>query len=618
MSEDLLQYYNSELNYVRRLGAEFATAHPEVAEQLRLGADSCDDPHVERIIEAFAYLTARIRMKLDDEFPLIAEAMLNVLYPHYLSPIPSMCVAQFILDDGQDSPYRVKRGTRVDTDPIQSVGTACRFRTCYDLTLWPIQTAAVRLGPLEAQFNDFTPPVGTTAMLSVVLRTTKADLTFENLELEMLRFFLHGESRAKTNALYELMINHVLGAAVRPGAADHSVLPIEKVGNENVIRPVGFVQDEAVLPQDGRSFAGYRLMSEYFAFPEKFHFVDVCGIEPHHRQAAGRELELLFFLDRSMPELEQTMSPKTFRLGCTPLVNLFSKRADPIELTETAVSYRVVPDARHSKGVEVYSVDRVTATNRSGNAQEYLPFYSLRHDADGLMSRSTPQQYWYATRQHPQWSQRDDRGTEVDISFVDLEFNPANPAESVVQVEVTCLSRDLPQQLPFGGGQPRLQMPDGGPLHISCLTAPTKTHRPPLRQGTMWRLISHLTLNHLSITGGENGAEAVREILALYDMVDTPETRKKRSSVTRIATRGSVFRAGAQFGGAVIRGLEVSVELDERAFSDHGLFLFASVLESFLGLYCSINSAVQCVVKTRQREEVLKRWPPRAGERRLL
>jgi len=331
----------------------------------------------------------------------------------------------------------------------------------------------------------------------------------------------------------------------------------------------------------------------------------------------GNQLEVYFFLQRAAAELEQNVTEDTFRLGCTPVVNLYRHRAEPIQLTETEWEYRVVPDARRPLATEIYSIDRAVATGPDGTEVEYVPFFSARHAGD-LADR---QAFWYATRKPAGPSAgQPDYGTEVYLSLVDLGFRPATAGGWTLDVETTCLNRDLPHLLPFGGDQPRLQLAEGGGLvtQVRCLTHPTPTLRPPRKHGALWRLISHLTLNHLSLADQGDGAEALREILALYDLRDTPETRSLVEGVLSIGTRRVVGRASTDTARGLCRGLEVTVHFDAERFVGSGLFLFASVLERFFGMYCTINSFTRMVATVEGRAGELRRWPGRAGDRVLL
>ena len=613
MSETLLPYYNRELAYLRRLGAEFAEAHPKIAGRLRIGADVTEDPHVARLVEAVAYLNARTRFKLEDDFPEITEAMLGVLYPHYLNPIPAMAILQFALDPEQTeltTGYFVPAGTQVETEPIH--GEPCRFRTCYPVTVWPIdlESATLARPPFTA---PPTPRSGqAAALLHLSLRTRAASVPFSAMPLTALRFYLNGLPQ-HVYALYELLFNHALEVAVSGGVetGPPTVLPA------HALRPVGFALDEGMLSYPARSFPGYRLLTEYFAFPNKFLFVDLTGLDEELMSRMGNRLDVYIYLRRVSADLEQNLSADTFRLGCTPMVNLFRQRAEPIALTHAEPEYRVVADARRPQAMEVYSIDRVTATSPEGATVEYLPFYSTRHSE---VNADRPA-FWHMTRRAVGYKGGQvDLGTEVYLSLVDLGFQPSAPAGWTLDVETTCLNRDMPHRLPFGGGQPRLQRSEGGgPLApLLCLTPPTRTLRPALRHGTGWRLISHLVLNHLSLEGDE-AAGALREILKLYDFTDSADTRARIDGLVGVSSRRVVGRVSDLRQGEVFtKGVEVTIQFDEDRFSGSGLFLFASVLEHFLALYCSVNSFSKMIATTLQREGELNRWPARAGTKTLL
>lgn len=608
MSAELLRYYNQELSFIRQLAGQFAEAHPKIANRLRLTRDTCDDPHVERLIEAFAYLTARVRHKLDDDFPELSEALLGVLYPHYVAPIPSMAVVQLELDPAQNqllAGHTVPRHTELESEPID--GEPCRFRTCYPVTLWPIEvTSAALLKPPFAA--PATARSGQAAsVLRLVLRCRDPGVTFAALVRPEPRFFLKGQPQF-VHRLYELLFNNVLEVAV--ARAPDAPAPV--VLHRENIRPVGFSRDEGVLPYTARSMPGYRLLTELFAFPEKFLFFDLAGLGPEALGNIGNQLEVYFFLNQTSAEVERNVSADTFRLGCTPVVNLYSQKAEPIQLAQTEFSYRVVPDARRPQAHEVYAVERVVATSPNDERVEFQPFFAVRHAS---AHREYPT-FWYASRRLAEsGTDAVDYGTEVYLSLVDLGFNPSTPGDLTVEVEATCLNRDLPHRL----YQPRLQLSSGGALlsRISCLTSLTPTVRPALRRGTLWRLVSHLSLNHLSLVDEDDQAHALREILRLYDFAGTDEARKMIDGVLNVRHRRVAGRIGNATEGGVCRGVEVTVQFDEDGFTGGGLYLFAAVLERFFGHYCGMNSFTRFHAVTRQREGVLCRWPPRTGERVL-
>jgi type VI secretion system protein ImpG len=308
MSDDLLQYYHRELSFLRKSGAAFAVRHPDVAGQLRLEQEHCDDPHVERLLEGFAYLAARIRRKIDDDFPLIAEALLNVLYPHYTAPTPSMAIAQINLDPSHDSSFDVASDTLLETDPVR--GMSIKFRTCYPVELWPIRVTQAEMGPIELSLPNFVPPPDSAAMIRLRLTGFTKDILFSKLAMPKLRFFLAGQ-RQHTNRLYELLLNHVTGVAV----FDPKTRATPRMLAAGAIRPVGFARDENVLPDSGRQFPGYRLLSEYFAFPDKFLFVDVVNLGQDAVEGIGNEMELFIFLDQTAADLQQNLGPSMFPAG---------------------------------------------------------------------------------------------------------------------------------------------------------------------------------------------------------------------------------------------------------------------------------------------------------------
>jgi type VI secretion system protein ImpG len=612
MSDALLGYYMRELAYLREQGAEFARRYPKIAGRLRIGPDQADDPMVARLVESIAFLNARIRHKLDDDFPEIAEAMLNVLYPHYLKPVPSMAIVQCTVDPtqgGLTGSYTIPRGTTVESEPID--GEPCRFRTAYPLTLWPIELVHAELvgRPFKAAYRS---PSNANWLLDLHLECTSPKLTFEGLAPGSLRFFLMGKAQYVFE-LYEALFVNVKDVAVAASLSD----PGARSLGSACLRQVGFAVDEGMLPYSPRSFAGYRLLTEYFAFPSKFLFFDVDGLDARQLQGVGTSLHILFYLDRLPTGLPPSfVATKSFQLGCVPVVNLYRKRAEPARLTQTESEVRVIPDIRRPLASEVYSIDGVTASSPTGEAIEYLPFYELKPPRRTLDDRS----YYYAARRTPPPSDvHRDPGTEVYLSLVDRELKPTAPASETLHVETTCLNRDLPSRLPFGVGRPRLQLGISTPVaRVICLTPPTPTLRPPLSRAVLWPLISHLTLNHLSISDAEDGAEALRAILRLYDFADSSDTRKMIDGLISVTSQRVVGRTDVGGQAGIVRGTEVTIEFDEEQFTGHGLFILASVLERFLGLYCSINSFTTLVATTRQRDGELKRWPPRAGETILL
>jgi type VI secretion system protein ImpG len=606
MRDELLTYYERELTFIRRLSAEFAEKYPKIAGRLLLERGKCEDPHVERLIEAFSLLAARIHLKIDDEFPEITESLLQVLYPHYLAPIPSMSIVQFDLDPEQgkiSTGYTIEPHQQIYSKPAQD--TICKFRTCYPVTLWPLDVVSARVdlpGPPDA--------FGRASPAALVLRLrTQGDASFRELEIERLRFFLGGESQT-AHRLYEAIFGTCSRVEVRaPEAAGRArTLPSGSIGE------VGFGRDEGLLPYSPRSFLGYRLVQEYFHFPEKFLFVDVLNLGVLRQGGFDREVEIVFALDRA-PQLDARVDAASFRLGCTPIVNIFRQVAEPIRLDHAHAEYRVVPDVRRQRTTEVYSVDAVTSVSpTTGSALAFQPFYSFKHSFEGRTGHA----FWHATRRPSE--RKDDSGTEVFLSLVDLNFRATRPPTDVVTVNVTCTNRDLPGLLAFGDPNGDFDLEGAAPLRaVRCLTKPTRTLRVPLRHGTQWRLISHLSLNYLSPVewGGGASPEVLQELLRLYDFADSPVAQQQIAGITAVSSRQVIKRMRSKVGSGFARGIEATIEFDEAKFVGSGVYLFSAVLEKFLGLYVSINAFSELVATTRQRG-VIRRWSARSGYQALL
>lgn len=608
MSDALLPYYNRELDAIRRLAADFAVTHPKIAGRLRLSPDSVDDPHVARLLEGVAFLAARVHHRLDDEFPELTDTLLEVLYPHYLAPFPSCFVARFAPQPALQAPATLASGLLVDTEPVR--GERCRFRTAYPVSLVPVEIEAARLTglPIVAPPNPLA--AGAVACLRLTLKGMTPETNFTKLGLDRLRLFLRG---ANAPALHELLCAHAISVSYAEGPAD----PRAAILGPDVIEPVGFAPEEALLPWPPRAFAGFRLLSEYFAAPEKFLFLDLCRMSARTAAEAGNRLDVFVWLSRAVPELERAVDAESFALGCTPLVNLFPQRCEPIRLDDTATEYRVVPDARRPTATEVWSVTRVREPLPDGGTRPWRPFHRMTH-ADP--EPGTPGGS-YAVMRRP--APPPDAGTEVFLQPHDPELAPRRGSDAVLSVDALCTNRDLPTELPFGGGRPGLRLVEGSTAvaGLQAMTAPTPALRRKLQERTGWRLISQLSLAHLSVVGGSEGAAALREVLRLHDLRDAAETRAAIGSLLEVAAQPGAARlpSGPRgLGGSFVRGLDVTLTFDQRGWQTGGLYLLASVLDRFLALHASMNSFVRTRAVLRGVPGRAAAWPARAGWRVLL
>jgi type VI secretion system protein ImpG len=614
--DELLLYYERELTFLRQMGAEFAAKYPKIASRLVLEAEKCEDPHVERMLEAFAFLAARVHLKIDDEFPEITEALLSVLYPHYLRPIPSMSIVEFHMDYEQVSPEKglpLDRGALLRSRPVN--GVPCKFRTCYDVTFWPLEVAEA-----EWKTPDRLQPAIRSSEAAHALRLElrcSGEVKFPKLALRSLRFYLNGEGNL-VNSLYEVLCNNCVQILVRDPNPKSKIPPV--VLPTGSLRPVGFAEDEVMLPYPRRSFIGYGLLQEYFTFPQKFFFFDLNGLDRVCSAGFGDRVEVIFLLspfERSdrRQMLELGVNAKTFRLNCAPIVNLFPQTAEPILLSHARFDYPVIPDVNRRTALEIFQINEVVST--SPGDQEVIkfePFYSFRHG----VTRAKVQAFWHAKR-HPSGF-RDDDGTEVSLSLVDLSCRPVRPDLDTLTVRTICSNRDLPSRLPFGNEAGDFELDGAAAVKSTvALIKPTDALRPPTSKDSLWRLTSHLALNYLSLVS--EGREALQEILRLYNFSGSTYSERQIQGISNIESRRHFARVASEDGmGGVsfARGTLVDIEFDEDQFVGGGVYLFAAVLEQFLGLYVSINSFSQLRVRTRQRKEVIRQWLPRAGRKILM
>ena len=596
--EDLLDYYKRELAYFRGQGADFARRYPKVAHLLELGPGQSTDPHVERLIEAVAFLSARVHLDLDNEFPQISTALLESLYPSLVSPLPSMSVAHFQADPTQGkltSGFDIPRHTVLYAKA--EGGVQCRFRTCYPLTLWPIEIADA--GFVAADTYDF---LRTEPAVASVLRLRldcMEELQFQELELSRLRLHLHGEWM-EVMPLYQLLVSGLRGVCVL--APDGRVTRLPK----DAFREVGFGADEDVLPRPSYVHPAYQLLQEYFAFPRKFLFFDVGHLEA--ARGPHRSVELLFLLDQPRPR-GHTVDRDSFRLGCTPIINLFRKTSEPIRIDHRRYEYRLVPDWRDEAITEIHSIDSVTATDQeSASASVIQPFYSFDHASQ----EESGGPFWLARRNASH--RREYSGTDMWLSFLDLDFRPERPAFPVVFANTLCTNRQLAEQIPVGA----ILVPEiaAASSRVTCLYEPTPQTTPPLGGRVQWRLISMLTLNHISLLDADAGLQALREMLALYNITDAASANEQIRGIRSMSCASVVGRIGREAWRGFCRGFEITLEFDEGAYVGASPLMLAAVLNRFFALYTSVNSFTRVVVK--RGEEEWKRWEPMTGRQPVL
>ena len=606
--QDLLPWYERELAWLRRYGAEFAERYPKIAGRLQLSADACEDPHVERLIEAFALMAARTAKRIEDDYPEFTDALLEVLYPHYLRPFPSCSIACFQMEHAAEklqTPLRVPRGSELRSRPVR--GIQCRFRSSSEVVLLPLTVLAAEYRPSVQMPMGMSAPANAAAMLTISIGLLGDQAGFAALSDQSLRVFIDGEA-SFCAAMRDVLWSGVAAAYVE---VDDSGSWRQLSGNP--WQPVGFAEDEALIDFPARAHPAYRLLTELFAFPEKFGFFDL----PLHDVSAGAarcfSLHLLLKSAASGPAetpLLTALNTRSLRLGCTPVVNLFKQAGEPIRLNHRSVTYPVLADAHHAFAHEVYSIDAV-ARIRPGqpgqSVQEYRPFHCLHHGEDPAACS----QYWWSqrnedvARQHP--------GHELEMGFVDLDFDPELPQTDVISLRLTCSNRDLPTQLAHGLSGGDLSMDAATPISaITLLRQPS----PPLRfargRHARWRLISHLSLNQLSLTG--SGLAALKEMLKLYDLSGSSVSAQQIEGLLALESVAvTEWLPGPRFA-SMVRGLEIRLTISESHFVGTGIAAFAQVLERVFALYVHANSFTRLVLIASDRGEEIMRCPARSGE----
>jgi type VI secretion system protein ImpG len=619
MNPRLLELYNQELQHVRESAAEFAKEYPKIAGRLTLSGMECTDPYVERLLEGFAYLTARVQLKLDAEYPTFTHNLLEIAYPHYLAPTPSMTVVQLQTDPDEGSlasGFTLPRGSIMRAALGRDSQTACEYRTAHPVTLWPLQVShaeyfgspAAVLGRLAASEPK------AKAGLRITLRTG-AELAFNTLSLQSLPLYLNGVDEQPFRLYEQLLGNACAVFARQPGGDWVERLPAE------ALRSCGFDDKEAALPAVAQAFQGYRLLQEYFALPQRFLFIEFGNLSRAVERCEGQELELVILFDRFDQSLEGSVTGKQFVPFCAPAINLFPRRVDRIHLSDRVNEHHVIADRTRPMDFEIHSMSGVTG-HGTGPDQPFLPFYAVRDP-----SRYGRDKAYYTVRREPRVLSSEQRrkgtrstyvGSETFISLVDSDQAPYRHDLRQLGVTALCTNRDLPLFMSMGSGNTDFTLADSAPVSaVLCLAGPSRPRASHAHDNKAWRLISQLSLNYLSLSEQGQGAAALRELLRLYgdsnDAALQLQIEGLRDVSSKAVTRRLPMAGPIVFG----RGLEITLEFEENAFRGTGVFLLGAVFERFLARYVSINSFTETVITTTERGEIM-RWKAKPGRRPTL
>ncbi len=597
IESSLLNYYQKELSYLRKRGSEFAKKYPKIAGRLELGVDTSPDPHVERLIESFAFLTARIQSNLESEFPQLATSILGNVYPQLLNPVPSMTIAYFDTSKTKLPAVPLTIPKEHKLIAFTTDGEKCRFRTCYETDLWPLE-----LTMAEFRYtNEFRYFRSMPDLPLIQLRLKAAnEFPLQKANPGKLRFYIHGENR-QANTIYELLFNELKHISV---IAD-SNREVANSKNKLKINPVGFEENENVIPFPNNVNSAYRLLQEYFVFQEKFMFFEISGIPEIN---AEDHIDIFFVLNtHSRSELE--IDNSNFVLGCTPIINLFNRLSDPIRIDQFSSEYRINPDSHREHITEINSILSVMPAGT--NEQEVIePYFSFKHHKE----ENKDTVYWFSRREKTKRPGL--TGSDIYLSILDLNFDPASPPVKTLYAKLLCTNRHLASLMPQGTW---LESEEKiAPFDITILRKPTHQINAPEGK-ELWRLISSFALNYLSLSSDKESLNALKEILTLYDFDNLVENRRQINGISSMQTKNIFWRIGKDNWRGFCRGIEVALEFDAENFAGNSEYLFASVLNRFFPLYTSINSFTRLKVKRKQdRGDTWKVWPPRLGTKELL
>jgi len=607
LDDRLGRYFHQQLRLLRDDAAQFADDHPAVARELGLARGQSRDPQVEMLLQSFAYLTGRLNFRLDEERGLLPNLLLGLLYPHLQAPIPPMAVAHIdVKPDGANfaEGWTLKRDRQLVATTLAPGGAElqCRFRAIYDTPLLPLRVTGVELAPA----NQFDLRGSHRAVQSVlrlrIHRTGNHDI--KTLKLGRLRLHLQGDG-PQAFVLYDLLSQHLSGVAVR-GAAD---APMQLLGPD-AVRWLGHAEDEAALPAPANTHPGFRLLQEYFAFREKFLFFDLDGVDAN-RVGSSDELQLLFLLDQPCPE-HLRLHPHSLRLNCVPVVNLYTQRLEPLRLDQRSYEYRLSGDSARHRYCEIHSVLELAAVQGDGSERELAPYF-----AAAQYQRIAEHDYFYLPRRALSTAPSVP-GTELHVSFLDLDLALDRPPGDTIVGRVLCTNRRLAEQF---GPSDAIELEGAGPVnHIHLLGRPSQHRAPSVLGNAPWALLAQLAPCFLSLSEHADALGALKRMLSLHCHADLPANRREIDAIEALQCRPSVrrlFTAGERAWGGLVRGLDVRLLLNEEAFSAGSSLLFGEVLQRFLALYAAANSyTALSLVSTTQ--GVRKQWPPMAGARLVL
>jgi type VI secretion system protein ImpG len=652
MNREFLEFYNRELALLREQAGEFAQEYPGVAERLGGLIGERVDPMIGGLLEGSAFLAARVQLKIKHEFAEFTTNLLDQLVPHYLAPTPSALLAQVQPKFGDPALREgrlIARGAYLDAAYRElERNIACRFALAAPISVWPFEIVNAEYfaapGPLQSLGLPVGPECSAGLRLQLTVRAAESsedeppdsaahirpELQFAGCRVKNLEFHILGHE-SDAVALYEQMFAHCRGVFFR--YLDSFGDPVAVGGSAEMLRQIGFDDDEALISNDKRVFRGFDFLREYFTFPRRFLGFSLQGLGAVAPKLAAKTIDIVFAFDESNARLAAAVRKDFFALYAAPAVNLFEKTLDRVPVKANQHEYQIVPDRSRTLDFEPNRVVNVFA-HIPGVQQKVLvePLYTAAaaRSASGLC---------YTVRRLPRRRTAEERkyGLKSDYTGTDmfLSLGERSDPEEVgrvaeLSVQAMCTNRHLPEHLPVGEGGADFKFLDDSELEVRCIAGPTRPMEPILTSmagkvegasigDVAWRIINMLSLNHLGLVqraAGES-AKSLREILALFaDMSDSATERKIRG-IRSIDSRPIVRRIRRSHGVGAARGTEITILIDDKSYEGSGPFLIGAILDRFFSEYVSLNHFTQTVIRTTERGEIM-RWPPRLGLRNEL
>ncbi|MGR5235988.1 type VI secretion system baseplate subunit TssF [Vibrio alfacsensis] len=607
MSEEFLKYYNRELAYLRHKGQEFGEQYPKIAARLRISEEQVDDPHVERLLEGCAFLTARIRQSLDNSYPQFTESLMGQLYPDFHAPIPSMSIVKMDCSDSTTAYVDIPQGEKV---VVGAPGfKECEFRTCYATRMYPLNV-------VEGSFeNAPVAPIGsrweTTAssVLKIQLQANDGETSLSEMGIEALRFYLNGQPQLSLR-LYQMLFQNLLGLSISVDGKEVASF------TKRHLKPVGFQDSDKVVPYSKRSFSAARMLVEYLHFPEKFMFVDLADLRLNECDVS-ENLTLHFYFDSSDDWLPKQVDQESLMLGCTPIVNLFKSTMEPRRLLPSEYDYHLSPQYQEAESNEVVSITNVTLRNWNKTYENLPSYYAGEH----THYMNSSEIFWLMRREDKNWAGGyDEPGRETYLSFVDKKhqlFSPESRENWLMYVHAECCNRNLPQKLPFGGGLPEVTLPDVNDNFnsVRCLVSLSETLRPEMDESTRWQLTKLLTLNHFT---EDDGLSALKQTLNLYAFSGTAETKALIDALVKLEFEPATGRINEQGKVGFAHGVKLVLTVSDQILPKEQIFFLGCVLSVYFAQYAEVNIFTQLEINLKSTGKTFHKWPALTGDKVLL